>query len=101
MSTQLTVIAHLVARKGHIDETKEFLLSLIDKSRSEPDCINYDLHQDNDNPAEFTFYENWTSREAWDAHMQKPYLIEFAERKEELFEIEPHIRLMSMESKPA
>ncbi|WP_416383486.1 putative quinol monooxygenase [Psychrobacter sp. 28M-43] len=26
-------------------------------------CINYDLHQDNKNPAHFIFYENWASRE--------------------------------------
>lgn len=101
MSEKLTVIAHLVAKSDKIDETKAFLVSLIDKSRSEPACINYDLHQDNDNPAEFTFYENWTSREAWDRHMEMPYLVEFAKRKDELFAKEPHIRLMTMISEPA
>ncbi|MEO1610025.1 MAG: antibiotic biosynthesis monooxygenase, partial [Pseudomonadota bacterium] len=24
-----------------------------------------DLHQDNENPAHFMFYENWESRELW------------------------------------
>ena len=40
-------------------------LKLIDITRAEEGCINYDLHQDNENPAHFLFYENWKSRELW------------------------------------
>lgn len=96
MSRQLTVVAHLVARPAKIEETRKFLLSLIEPTRAEPGCIDYDLHQDDERSAEFTFYENWKDRAAWDAHMQTPNLHEFARRAGELFAVPPHIRLMTM-----
>jgi quinol monooxygenase YgiN len=99
MPKQLTVVAHLVARPHKIDETRKFLLSLIDATRAEPGCIDYDLHQDDDRPAEFTFYENWKNRSEWDKHMETPNLHEFARRADELFAVPPHIRLMTMISK--
>ena len=99
MSKQLTVVAHLVARPHKIDETKKFLLSLIDATRVEPGCIDYDLHQDDDRPAEFTFYENWKDRAEWDKHMETPNLHEFARRADDLFAVPPQIRLMTMISK--
>lgn len=96
MSEQLTVIAHLVARPNKIEETKKFLLGLCAPTRKEPGCVEYHLHQDNDNPAEFTFYENWASRAEWDKHMKLPHLDEFARRSDELFAVPVHIRLMTM-----
>lgn len=96
MAGQLTVIAHLVAKPDRIEETKAFLLSLVDATRAEAGCIDYDLHQDDANPAEFTFYENWVNRAEWDRHMEMPYLKEFARRAPDLFAVDPHIRLMTM-----
>lgn len=101
MPKQLTVIAHLVAKPDKIEDTKAFLLSLISKTRAESGCVDYDLHQDDDKPAEFTFYENWTNRAEWDKHMEMPYLKVFAARKNELFAVEPQIRLMTMISRRA
>jgi len=94
--TQLTVIAHLVAKPDAVEDTKVFLLSLVNDTRSEPGGVDYDLHQDQFNPAEFTFYENWSSREAWDQHMQTPNLQAFVEKAPELFAVDPHFRLMTM-----
>jgi quinol monooxygenase YgiN len=96
MSQQLTVIAHLVAKPDKVDETRKFLLDLVTPTRTEPGLIEYHLHQDDDNPAEFTFYENWINRAEWDAHMELPHLKEFARRADELFAVKPHIRLMTM-----
>jgi quinol monooxygenase YgiN len=96
LTEQLTVVAHLVARPDKIRETREFLLGLVRPTRKEKGCVEYHLHQDNDNPAEFTFYENWTNRGEWDTHMTLPHLEEFARRADELFAVKPHIRLMTM-----
>jgi quinol monooxygenase YgiN len=68
MTGQLTVVAHLRALNGQIEQTKTFLMGLIEPTRAEPGCVEYWLHQDNDDPAEFTFYENWTNRREWDKH---------------------------------
>jgi len=63
--TKLTIVANIKANPEKIDLVKAELLKLIDMTRAEAGCINYDLHQDNENPAHFLFYENWQSRELW------------------------------------
>lgn len=95
MTEQLTVVAHLRALNGQIEETKAFLLGLIKPTRAEPGAIEYWLHQNNDDPAEFTFYENWTNRAEWDKHMELPHLKEFAEVQDKVFEVQK-LRLMTM-----
>ncbi|WP_421983645.1 putative quinol monooxygenase [Roseibium sp.] len=72
--TQLTIVANIKANPDKIDLVKTELLKLIEITRSENGCINYDLHQDNENPAHFMFYENWESRELWQIHMNAPHL---------------------------
>jgi len=70
----LTIVANIHARADKIDLVKAELLKLIATTRSEKGCIRYDLHQDNDDPAHFLFYENWESRELWQTHMSAPHL---------------------------
>lgn len=70
----LTILAHIHAEVGKIDLVKAELIRLIDVTRAEDGCLQYDLHQDNDDPAHFMFYETWTSRELWQKHMNAPHL---------------------------
>ena len=94
-----TIIAHLVAQPDKIEETKKFLLALVPQTRPEPGCIEYHLHQDNDNPAEFTFYETWADRGEWDKHMETPHIKEVIARAPDLFAADIQVRLMTMISK--
>ncbi|MFG0266803.1 MAG: putative quinol monooxygenase [Rhodopirellula sp. JB055] len=64
----LTVVAHITAKEDQIDLVKSELLKLIPPTLSEPGCVNYDMHQDNENPAHFMFHENWESVELWQQH---------------------------------
>jgi quinol monooxygenase YgiN len=59
--SRLTVVARLQARKESAEVVKRELLKLIVPTRGEEGCIEYRLHQDNDDPAVFLFYENWES----------------------------------------
>ena len=76
---QLTIFANIFANPDRINLVKTELEKLIPITRGEKGCINYDLHQDNDNPAHFTFYENWESRELWQLHMNAPHLAAYME----------------------
>ncbi|MGJ8640692.1 MAG: putative quinol monooxygenase [Opitutaceae bacterium] len=69
MTQKLTIVAHITAKADKIDFVKSELEKLIEPTRVEAGCINYDLHQDNENPAYFLFFENWETRELWQAHM--------------------------------
>ncbi len=71
---KLTIVANLITKADKIDLVKAELEKLIDITRAEEGCINYDLHQDNENLAHFLFYENWDSRELWHSHMANKHL---------------------------
>ena len=66
---KFNIVANIKAAPGKIDLVKAKLEKLIPITHAEADCIQYGLHQDNDNPANFMFYENWGSRELWQVHM--------------------------------
>ena len=77
MNKHLTIVADIKAKSDQIDLVKAELLKLIATTRAEEGCINYDLHQDNENPAHFLFFENWESRELWQAHMGNQHLKDY------------------------
>ncbi len=76
-NNQLTIIARILAKDGKRDLIRSELIKLIDITKAEEGCINYDLHQDNENPNLFLFYENWENRELWQQHMGKEHLTEY------------------------
>lgn len=75
--SKLTIIANIKAAPGKTGLVKAELEKLIPITRAEAGCIQYDLHQDNDNPAHFMFYENWESRELWQTHMSAQHLSDY------------------------
>lgn len=74
---KLTIVANIKANPDQIELVKAELIKLIETTRAEEGCVNYDLHQDNDNPAHFLFYENWESRELWQTHMNNQHLKDY------------------------
>lgn len=77
--SKLTIVANIIAEPDKIDLVKAELQKLVPITRAEQGCLQYDLHQDNDNPAHFLFYENWTSRDLWQTHMNAPHLQAYSE----------------------
>ena len=75
--SKLTIVANIVAEPAKADFVKGELLKLIETTRAEPGCIQYILHQDNENSAHFLFYENWESREQWQTHMNAQHLKDY------------------------
>ncbi|MEM1391309.1 MAG: putative quinol monooxygenase, partial [Pseudomonadota bacterium] len=71
---KLTITGNIIAHPDKIDLVKAELEKLVPITRGEEGCLQYDLHQDNENPAYFMFYENWESRDLWQTHMNAPHL---------------------------
>lgn len=65
---QLTITATIIAKPEKRDLVKQSLLNLISPTLAEEGCLNYDLHEDNNDPNRFFFYENWSSRDLWLNH---------------------------------
>ena len=84
MEPQLTVVAELVAKPGKEVELRQELMKLIEPTRREKGCVQYDLLESADQPGRFVFYENWKSRKALDEHLQTPHLRGLDARSEEL-----------------
>jgi quinol monooxygenase YgiN len=70
----LTVIAKVKAQPGKENDVLKLLLTLVEPSRKDAGCMNYDLHRSKENPALFLFHENWASRADLDRHLGKPDL---------------------------
>jgi quinol monooxygenase YgiN len=79
---KLTIVANIHAHPDKIDRVRAELEKLIPITQGEEGCLQYDLHQDNENLAHFLFYETWESRELWQAHMNAPHLAAFKEATE-------------------
>jgi quinol monooxygenase YgiN len=73
MGQRLTVIARVKAKTGKEEEVKKELSALVGPTRSEPGCINYDLHRAIDDPTAFMFHENWKSKEDLEKHLESPH----------------------------
>ena len=73
----LTIIAHIHAKPSHREKVKSELVKLIAPTQAEAGCLQYDLHQDNENPDQFLFVENWENKKTWDDHMKAPHLAAF------------------------
>lgn len=75
--SKLTIVARILAKEGKNKLVKDALLQLINPTRAEEGCIDYILHQDNENENLFLFYENWENRDLWQAHMQTPHILNY------------------------
>ena len=75
MSDQtLRVVARIVARPESVALVREMLSGLVAPTRREEGCIVYALMQNNADPTDFTFYEEWTSGAALDAHAASAHI---------------------------
>ena len=89
----LTVVARFKAKAGKEAQLRGELLKLISPTRSEEGCVNYDLHESSEHPGEFLFYENWTSQEALDKHLQAPHVKSLLGKSDQLVAEQPEITL--------
>ena len=74
MSKPLIIVAKITAKESAKELVKAELLKLIEPSRNDKGCLQYDLHTDNNDPCTFLFYEKWETRELWQEHMNAPHL---------------------------
>ena len=74
MNKRLTVIATFEAKPGKETALRAALSALVEPTRTEAGCLNYDLHESAESPTKFLFHENWTSKAHLDAHLQSAHI---------------------------
>jgi len=97
---KVTVVARLKAKAGLEEKVKQELMKMVEATRKESGCLNYDLHVDESDPACFLFYENWVSKMALDNHFHTEHFVRLQSMKDELFAEPTSINFMKMISDP-
>lgn len=64
----VVLVAVFQARPDAVDELRDRLIAMVGYTRSEPGCLQYDLHEFHDDPCRFAFIETWASPAALASH---------------------------------
>jgi len=97
--TQLTNIAFLRAQSNQTQALGTALSALVEPTRAETGCLNYDLHQSLDDAEAWFVYENWRSSEGLSVHMQSEHLLAFLKAAPDLIVGDVDLRQFAMISK--
>jgi quinol monooxygenase YgiN len=88
----IRVVARLISNPDRIEETREALTALVAPTRAEDGCILYELSQNNDDPTDFTFVEEWTTDAALDTHLESDHIRKLQSQADELLARPPDVR---------
>lgn len=97
----VTNIAFIRAKSGRGDDLGDRLMELVEPSRDEAGCINYDLHRSETDPDLWCVYENWCSAEDLARHFELPHMKAFAADVPNLVDGDLDLRRFHMVSTPA
>ncbi|HKO78523.1 MAG TPA: putative quinol monooxygenase [Flavobacterium sp.] len=80
MEINLTVI--IKSKSDHREELKAILIDLTKNSKKEAACLQYDLHQNMQDPNVFILHEVWKNNEGLDLHKEQSHFLKFNEASE-------------------
>ena len=76
-SAQVTLVPFFTISEGEVDAVRQAHLAMVEPTRAEPGCLDYDLYQSLDDPSVMFFYENWTDSDSLARHMNTPNFYRF------------------------
>ncbi len=93
---KIVLVARLKAKKDMVEIAKQAALLLVEPSREESGCLNYDVHQAIDDETVFVWHETWMNKAALDDHFAMSYFGEFSAKANEFAVEPPQITLTKM-----
>lgn len=91
----LFLLAILRAKLGKERQMRDVLKSLIEPTHKEPGCLCYQMHENNEDPCEFVFWEEWKSSADLDAHTKTDHFVAAFKKLPELMESEMVVRKLT------
>ncbi len=82
----LVVLVRLRTRPDQVDAAQQALEKITEPTRANPDCLEFRVLHDRDDPRSFTLLEHWVSLEANTAHGKRDYMAEYTATKNDIFE---------------
>ncbi len=73
----LTLMAMIKAKSENRNLVRMKCLCMLEPTRKEEGCVNYDFYDDNDDENIFVFIENWEDEEALQKHSESEHLKSF------------------------
>ncbi|PHN21992.1 putative quinol monooxygenase [Pseudomonas sp. ICMP 460] len=86
MPTAFNVIATLIAKSGQHATLEPMLRELLEPTRVEPGCEQYDLYQDLKHPETFYMLERWSDDAALADHDQSAHILSFRAKAADVLE---------------
>lgn len=83
-SKQITVVVRLKAKPGCEEAVRNELHNLLRPTRAEHGCLNFDMHENPNEPGLFLFHENWVCEEDLQRHFQTPHITRWIKTAESL-----------------
>lgn len=88
----IRVVAHVTAKPDRVEDTRDALLRLIEPTRAESGCVRYELLQNEADPTDFAFVEEWASQEALGEHFRTEHFTAASAAAGDLLSAPPDIR---------
>lgn len=89
----ITIVAKITIKKECIDEFIELANKLVEESRKEIGCEEYQLYQDINNSQVLTFIEKWADEKAIEIHNQSKHFTAIVPKFSDLEEVPTEINL--------
>ena len=74
-------VEYFYAKAGYREQLIESLLKLVEPTRSEPGCLQYDLIQDNKDPNLIILLVKFTDKNTMAKHESQDFIKQFAENE--------------------
>ncbi|MEW2331965.1 putative quinol monooxygenase [Micromonospora chersina] len=99
---QVTLVPFFTIKSGEEDAVGRAHLAMVEPTRAEPGCLDYDLYQCREDPSVMFFYENWTDPDSLANHMNTPNFYRYVRGAVDPRLVVPWTaHMMSMVSQPA
>jgi len=90
----LFVFARISPKDENFEEAKNAILNILQRTREEPGCRQFELHENNEERNLF-LYEEWESESALEEHYLKPYTLQVFENYKQWLAVPVEIVKMS------
>jgi len=89
------IIGRVSAQEGKIEEMKELLIQLKERTKRELTCMNCTIAQDSSEKKEFTIMQTWERNDMYNKHFQSVANQEFIAKIKDLATAEPTFQTLT------
>ncbi|MCY6370589.1 putative quinol monooxygenase [Clostridium ganghwense] len=89
----LQTVSKIYVKEEQINEFVEVFKGMIEPTKKEKGCIQYEMYQDEEKPSTLIVLEQWECREDFDNHMKSEHFERIAPKMSEYMTKETEINL--------